>query len=91
MVVAGIPVESHAEAVALLACTEKAGANEVVSVMPYYVRPQALAAARRAIELDGEDPWGHLALGYVHMHAPRFLLIRFLIFLSRALSRGVLP
>ena len=36
------------------------------------VLEQALDAARRAIELDGEDPWGHLALGYVHMHARRF-------------------
>jgi 4-hydroxy-tetrahydrodipicolinate synthase len=38
-VVAGIPAESHAEAVTLLARAEKAGANAVVSVTPYYVRP----------------------------------------------------
>jgi 4-hydroxy-tetrahydrodipicolinate synthase len=38
-VVAGIPAESHAEAVALLARAEAAGADAVVSVTPYYVRP----------------------------------------------------
>jgi 4-hydroxy-tetrahydrodipicolinate synthase len=38
-VAAGIPAESHAEAVALLACAEKAGADALVSVTPYYVRP----------------------------------------------------
>jgi 4-hydroxy-tetrahydrodipicolinate synthase len=38
-VAAGIPSESHAEAVALLARAEKAGADAVVSVTPYYARP----------------------------------------------------
>jgi 4-hydroxy-tetrahydrodipicolinate synthase len=38
-VVAGIPAESHAEAVNLLAKAEAAGADAVVSVTPYYVRP----------------------------------------------------
>jgi 4-hydroxy-tetrahydrodipicolinate synthase len=38
-VVAGIPSESHAEAVTLLARAERAGADAVVSVTPYYVRP----------------------------------------------------
>jgi 4-hydroxy-tetrahydrodipicolinate synthase len=38
-VVAGIPAESHAEAVKLLAKAEAAGADAVVSVTPYYVRP----------------------------------------------------
>jgi 4-hydroxy-tetrahydrodipicolinate synthase len=38
-VVAGIPAESHAEAVRLLARAEQAGADAVVSVTPYYVRP----------------------------------------------------
>jgi 4-hydroxy-tetrahydrodipicolinate synthase len=38
-VAAGIPAESHAEAVALLARAEKAGADAVVSVTPYYARP----------------------------------------------------
>lgn len=38
-VAAGIPAESHAEAVTLLARAEKAGADAVVSVTPYYARP----------------------------------------------------
>lgn len=38
-VAAGIPAESHAQAVTLLARAEKAGADAVVSVTPYYSRP----------------------------------------------------
>src|SRR5262249_50239148 len=38
-VAAGIPDESHAEAVTLLGRAEKAGADAVVSVTPYYARP----------------------------------------------------
>src|SRR5260370_5031036 len=38
-VAAGIPAESHAEAVTLLGRAEKAGADALVSVTPYYVRP----------------------------------------------------
>jgi 4-hydroxy-tetrahydrodipicolinate synthase len=38
-VAAGIPADSHAEAVTLLARAEKAGADAVVSVTPYYARP----------------------------------------------------
>jgi 4-hydroxy-tetrahydrodipicolinate synthase len=38
-VAAGIPAESHSEAVMLLGRAEKAGADAVVSVTPYYVRP----------------------------------------------------
>jgi 4-hydroxy-tetrahydrodipicolinate synthase len=38
-VAAGIPAESHAEAVTLLGRAEKAGADTVVSVTPYYARP----------------------------------------------------
>src|ERR1700676_3915948 len=38
-VAAGIPAESHAEAVTLLARAEQAGPDAVVSVTPYYVRP----------------------------------------------------
>jgi 4-hydroxy-tetrahydrodipicolinate synthase len=38
-VAAGIPAESHAEAVTLLARAEKTGADAVVSVTPYYARP----------------------------------------------------
>jgi TolB-like protein/Flp pilus assembly protein TadD len=33
---------------------------------------QALKLARRAIELDLDDPWAHLAAGYVHMVSRRF-------------------
>jgi TolB-like protein/Flp pilus assembly protein TadD len=32
----------------------------------------ALESARRSVEHDGEDPWAHLALGYVHMLSRRF-------------------
>jgi 4-hydroxy-tetrahydrodipicolinate synthase len=38
-VAAGIPAESHAEAVMLLARAEQTGADAVVSVTPYYARP----------------------------------------------------
>jgi 4-hydroxy-tetrahydrodipicolinate synthase len=37
-VAAGVPAESHAEALMLLARAEKAGADAVVSVTPYYSR-----------------------------------------------------
>jgi TolB-like protein/tetratricopeptide (TPR) repeat protein len=36
------------------------------------VRGLALDSARRAITRDGEDPWGHLALGYVHTLSRQF-------------------
>lgn len=32
----------------------------------------ALESARRSVERDGEDPWAHLALGYVHMLSRQF-------------------
>jgi 4-hydroxy-tetrahydrodipicolinate synthase len=38
-VAAGIPAESHSEAVMLLGRAEKAGADALVSVTPYYARP----------------------------------------------------
>jgi 4-hydroxy-tetrahydrodipicolinate synthase len=38
-VAAGIPAESHSEAVVLLRRAEKAGADALVSVTPYYARP----------------------------------------------------
>jgi 4-hydroxy-tetrahydrodipicolinate synthase len=38
-VAAGIPAESHAEAISLLARAEKAGPDAIVSVTPYYSRP----------------------------------------------------
>jgi TolB-like protein/Tfp pilus assembly protein PilF len=34
----------------------------------------ALAMAQRAVERDAEDPWCHLAAGYVHMVSRRFQL-----------------
>jgi adenylate cyclase len=36
------------------------------------VLEKALAFARRAIEQDLEDPWAHLAAGYVHMVSRRY-------------------
>ena len=38
-VAAGIPAESHAEALSLLAGAEAVGADAIVSVTPYYLRP----------------------------------------------------
>ena len=32
----------------------------------------ALESARLSVERDGEDPWAHLSLGYVHMLSRRF-------------------
>jgi adenylate cyclase len=32
----------------------------------------ALAMAQRALEQDNDDPWSHLAVGYIHMVARRF-------------------
>ncbi|MEO7223330.1 MAG: hypothetical protein ABIY37_12730, partial [Devosia sp.] len=36
--------------------------------------PPAQEAARQSIATDSDDPWGHLALGYVHMLSRRALL-----------------
>ncbi|MEO6396199.1 MAG: winged helix-turn-helix domain-containing protein [Devosia sp.] len=36
--------------------------------------PPAQEAARQSIASDSDDPWGHLALGYVHMLSRRTLL-----------------
>ena len=33
---------------------------------------KALALAQRALDLDIDDPWAHLAVGYIHMVARRF-------------------
>ena len=61
----------YARAHSLLAWTYFSGAH---MGWPSFsnVPGHALDSARRAIELDGEDPWGHLALGYVHMLSRRF-------------------
>jgi tetratricopeptide (TPR) repeat protein len=56
----------YARAHSLLAWTCISGAH--MGWLPYSdVFGPALEAARRAVECDGEDPWGHLALGYVHL------------------------
>jgi 4-hydroxy-tetrahydrodipicolinate synthase len=58
-VVAGIPAESHAEAVTLLARAEQAGADAVVSVTPYYSRPpqRGLAAFFKDLAKRTELPF----------------------------------
>jgi TolB-like protein len=61
----------YTHAYSLIAWTYASRAHMGLVKLPE-VLEQALGAARRAIELDGADPWGHLALGYVHMHARRF-------------------
>jgi len=64
--------QGYTHAYSLIAWTYASRAHMGIVRLPE-VLEQALTAARRAIQLDGEDPWGHLALGYVHMHARRFL------------------
>ena len=63
----------YARAHSLLAWTYFSGAHMGWSSFSD-VLGLALDSARRAVELDGEDPWGHLALGYVHMLSRRFKL-----------------
>ena len=56
----------YARAHSLLAMTYIRGAH--MGWVPYSdVTGPAMEAARRAVERDGEDPWGHLALGFVYM------------------------
>ena len=61
----------YAHAYSLIAWTTVSRAHIGRVRLPEVLEP-AMAAARKAIDLDGEDPWGHLALGYVHMLARRF-------------------
>ena len=61
----------YAHAHSLIAWTTVSRAHMGRVPLPQVLEP-AMAAARKAINLDGEDPWGHLALGYVHMLARRF-------------------
>src|ERR1700682_3091450 len=64
-VAAGIPAESHAEAVALLAEAEKAGADAVVSVTPYYARPP-----QRGLVAFFTDLAGRTELPFLIYHIP---------------------
>jgi 4-hydroxy-tetrahydrodipicolinate synthase len=64
-VAAGIPAESHAEAVALLARAEKAGADAVVSVTPYYARPP-----QRGLVAFFTDLAGRTELPFLIYHIP---------------------
>ena len=60
----------YARAHSLLAWAYTTGAH--MGWIPYSaVFGLALEAARHSVELDGDDPWGHLALGYVHMLSRR--------------------
>jgi Flp pilus assembly protein TadD len=61
----------YARAHSLLALTQMRGAH-MGWVRYSEVLEPALHSARRAVERDGEDPWGHLALGFVHMMSRRF-------------------
>ena len=62
-----IAIEPHyARAHSLLAWAYITGAH--MGWVPHAeVFGRAVEAARHAVERDGEDPWGHLALGFVHM------------------------
>ena len=61
----------YARAHSLMAMTYIRGAH--MGWVPYAdVFGPALESARRAVERDGEDPWGHLALGFVHMLSRNF-------------------
>jgi TolB-like protein/Tfp pilus assembly protein PilF len=60
----------YARAHSLLAWAHITGAH--MGWVPYAdVFGLALDAARRSVDLDDQDPWGHLALGYVHMLSRR--------------------
>jgi adenylate cyclase len=64
---------SYARAHSLLAWTFITGAHMGWASFSDVLGP-ALDSARRSVELDGEDPWAHLALGYVHMLSRQFRL-----------------
>ena len=63
----------YARATSLLAWSYAARAQLGWSE-PSETLEQALKLARRAIELDLDDPWAHIAAGYVHMVSRRFAL-----------------
>jgi TolB-like protein len=61
----------YARAHSLLAWTYATGAH--MGWMSYAdVIGLALKSARQSVDRDGEDPWAHLALGYVHMLTRQF-------------------
>jgi len=64
-VAAGIPAESHADAVMLLGRAEKAGADAIVSVTPYYVRPP-----QRGLVAFFSDLAGRTELPFLIYHIP---------------------
>src|SRR6516165_2143200 len=64
-VAAGIPAESHSEAVRLLTRAEKAGADALVSVTPYYVRPP-----QRGLIAFFSDLAGRTELPFLIYHIP---------------------
>jgi 4-hydroxy-tetrahydrodipicolinate synthase len=64
-VAAGIPAESHSEAVMLLRRAEKAGADALVSVTPYYVRPP-----QRGLVAFFTDLAKHTNLPFLIYHIP---------------------
>ena len=64
-VAAGIPAESYSEAVTLLARAEKAGADAVVSVTPYYARPP-----QRGLVAFFTDLAGRTELPFLIYHIP---------------------
>lgn len=63
------PGYGHAHS--LLAWTWTARVHMGWSSLSEVIEP-ALAAARTAVSLDSDDPWAHLALGYVHMITRRY-------------------
>jgi 4-hydroxy-tetrahydrodipicolinate synthase len=64
-VAAGIPAESHSEAVMLLRRAEKVGADALVSVTPYYVRPP-----QRGLVAFFTDLAKHTNLPFLIYHIP---------------------
>src|SRR4029450_10020075 len=62
----------YARANSLLAWTHAARAQLGLAEQPKVMLQLALGMAQGAIETDADDPWGHLAAGYVHMVSREF-------------------